>query len=333
MLKKTDGTSNNSGSGRIIHVGADAVESLAKRLSHASPELEDLTADQLHQIAKLVIIEKLTKELGRKTGLARIDYAAERETFLTNAGRTESAHTQTGYRAGLDRIDAWAHSAGLAVLELSPKDADTYIYSLNASGLSPATIRRDVSAASSLFSFLERRFSDISNPFRGTKARPRLRAVRESAYPVQPEIDAISDTLTPTDRAAVAVMAGRGLRVGALPTLKITGNTFTAQTKGKTQTGKMPAACIAAIRAAGLSPTHPFRALHVPTLQDHFRRATAKLEKSGVINARYSVHDLRHAFAIATYSADADIYKLEKLLGHSEIRTTEHYLKGIGLLD
>ena len=36
-------------------------------------------------------------------------------------------------------------------------------------------------------------------------------------------------------------------------------------------------------------------------------------------------HDLRHHFASVYASAGGDIYKLQKLLGHSSIKTTERY--------
>ena len=45
--------------------------------------------------------------------------------------------------------------------------------------------------------------------------------------------------------------------------------------------------------------------------------------------AAYSAHDFRHYFAVSEYLKDKDIYKLSKLLDHSNISVTEGYLKGL----
>lgn len=43
----------------------------------------------------------------------------------------------------------------------------------------------------------------------------------------------------------------------------------------------------------------------------------------------YSIHDLRHYFAIKHYQENKDIYALKLLLGHASIQVTDHYLKGM----
>ena len=47
--------------------------------------------------------------------------------------------------------------------------------------------------------------------------------------------------------------------------------------------------------------------------------------------AQYSVHDLRHAFAVRFYAAAHDIYATEKALGHANLSVTETYLRSIGI--
>jgi integrase len=60
-------------------------------------------------------------------------------------------------------------------------------------------------------------------------------------------------------------------------------------------------------------------------------RQTTKLYQAGKINAAYSAHDFRHYFAITEYQKDKDIYKLSKLLDHTNIAVTETYLKSLKL--
>lgn len=49
--------------------------------------------------------------------------------------------------------------------------------------------------------------------------------------------------------------------------------------------------------------------------------------KAGLSNVRVSPHTFRHTFAVMYLDNGGDLYKLSRLLGHSEISTTEEYLK------
>jgi site-specific recombinase XerD len=51
----------------------------------------------------------------------------------------------------------------------------------------------------------------------------------------------------------------------------------------------------------------------------------------GNLQARYSVHDLRHAFAVRLYESTHDVYQVEKALGHATVAVTETYLRSLGL--
>jgi hypothetical protein len=152
----------------------------------------------------------------------------------------------------------------------------------------PASVWRDIAAASSFFSFLERRYEAIHNPFRGTKAWPAGRARKDAAYPSQEEATIILYVLPPEARAAAAVMLFRGLHVGALPSLTIWDGQFKARSKGKDIAGRLPAEALAAIRDAGLDNHHPFEETTETKLADAIRKRTAKLAREGDIAAAYS---------------------------------------------
>ena len=49
--------------------------------------------------------------------------------------------------------------------------------------------------------------------------------------------------------------------------------------------------------------------------------------------AHYSVHDLRHFFAVKLYQEHGDIYQVELRLGHASIQVTETYLRSLGLVE
>jgi integrase len=50
------------------------------------------------------------------------------------------------------------------------------------------------------------------------------------------------------------------------------------------------------------------------------------------IKARYSVHNLRQAFAARLYEATHDVYQVEKALGHATVAVTETYFRSLGLV-
>jgi site-specific recombinase XerD len=53
--------------------------------------------------------------------------------------------------------------------------------------------------------------------------------------------------------------------------------------------------------------------------------------KRAILGVRLSPHTLRHTFAINFLQSGGDIYMLSRILGHSSVKTTEVYLKSLGV--
>jgi len=126
-------------------------------------------------------------------------------------------------------------------------------------------------------------------------------------------------------------MSKSGVRAGALPSLSVSGDRYTCTTEGKEQRGKVPQEAREAIQKAGLSLRSPFQDKAVHQIEGGLCYLTKKLHATGQISARYSCHDLRHAFAVRIYKATHDVYQVEKALGHVGVRVTEAYLRSLGL--
>jgi len=304
------------------------IQDMAEILA-AYPTPDKWTQEQKTQAVQFAALLNTAEKMISAANLAGIDYASERDTFLKNAGKTKSAHTRAGYRNALIRLDEWTARQKVNPLELTPAQADDFIYSIRGNR-APASIRLDISAASSFFTWLERRHAGVKNPFRGTKARPGKKAVRNFAIPTEQEVKTITTKLSAPLAAAAAVMAYRGLRAGALSTLTISGDRVTWHSKGKDYAGHIPAAVLDAIKAASLPLRAPFTGILTNTLEKRIARAIEKLHKVGKVSDCYSCHDLRHFFAITEYRKDKDIHRVSGLLGHASIQITENYLKGLG---
>jgi len=326
-MKKQGGKDMNAIATRA---GQDIKDMAAILATYPAPHL--WTPEQKSQAVQFAALLDTAQKVIAAARTAGIDYSAEKETFLNNAGRTASAHTRTGYLAALGRLDAWAARQKINPLEMTPAQADDFIYSLRGER-SSASVRLDISAASSFFTWLERRHAAIKNPFRGTKARPAEKAVKKTEAPEVGEVETIIRGLKGDLAAAAAVMAHRGLRAGALPTITITGAKYTGRSKGKDIAGTLPPEALDAIKVAALPLRGPFAGVLPNTLEKRIARAIEKLYKAGEVKAPYSCHDLRHFYAITEYRKDKDLHRVKRLLDHASIAITERYLKSLGEME
>jgi len=55
---------------------------------------------------------------------------------------------------------------------------------------------------------------------------------------------------------------------------------------------------------------------------DRFRYLVLRMLAEAKISDRYSVHDLRHAFAVRLYQATHDVYQVEQALGRANVAVT-----------
>jgi site-specific recombinase XerC len=304
------------------------VELMAVKIANESPELKDLTTEQLEQLAKIVITQNLTNELNTKAKIANIDYKKERTMFIMMASKTGSEYTQSSYLKSLITLEKYTKKNDLNILIITPGQIDDFIHTLKGA---PNSVRLTVAGISAFYSYLERRYSVIKNPIRGTRARPGVRTVKDIEIPTDIDLFTILNSLPELEKMAVYIMAYRGLRVGALNKLKVWGTSYKSISKGKMISGEFPAEVVANIRYSELNNKTPFENLTTNALKLRIYRQTMKLYDEGKIRAAYSAHDFRHYFAVTEYQKDKDIYRVSKLLDHSNIAITETYLRSLNI--
>ena len=310
-----------------------------------TPALKDLSPEQFAEIAKLVIVQKYTKEMSRDVELMKFDYDSLKNSFLENI--STSKNTKLAYQNALCIFEEFIAETKIGnILDINNSIADDFIYSLRNKCLSASTVRQYTGALSSFFSFAERKTDGIiKNSFRGTKARPKAKNNNAGKFynicindktlnDVAADIETILSHIDNKElKAIILVMKCCGLRVGAFnANFQIKGNKFTCTTKGNEFTGTLPDNCLKAIRNAGLKHTDVFAGWTDTKLKNLFKYHTNNLYKNGCIHYAYSCHDLRHFFAITEYKKDCDIYRVSKALGHSSIAITEKYLKGLNVI-
>jgi integrase len=308
-----------------------AIAEMVLRITQEAPSLASLNTEQLDQIARIVIAQRLTVELNTAVD-AEVDWAKERDTFLDD---TKSVHTRRAYASALTRLENWANREGVDPSTLTPAHADNFIRALKAEGRAPASTRRDIAAVSAFYRFMERYHAAIKNPFKGTRIRPANENSKEAVIPSVAEYKTIAAALPPIERAIVTTIALRGLRAGALPTLTKKGERYIGTSKGrKLSEGEvdgvtLPPKAVEAIAAAGLDVKKPFDWITANAIERRINYQIGKLYKAGTIKAAYSCHDFRHLFAKNEYEKDKDILRVSRLLNHTNLAATQTYLRTI----
>ena len=291
-----------------------------------------LTEEQYEKLAKAAMFQSLVEEMKVANEINAVNYLKEKDTFLLQCSKNNSKHTMRQYGNSLRFLEKYLDSYNINILTLKPRDSDDFATHLKTKNISNATVRVIISSCSAFYSFLERRYIAIKNPFRGTKTRPPVRAQKKVLIPTDAELDLIISYISNMMiKTAIIFMKHTGIRVGALENMRVTNNKYFSFSKGKNISGPINDAVIASIKDARLDAEYPFEGLKTETVRNTFRRLCKNMHSTGLINASYSVHDIRHLFAVTFYKKTKDIYALKELLNHSSISITEVYLKGLDL--
>ena len=262
--------------------------------------------------------------------IKQIDYETEKENFFKQCSKTKSNHTKRQYRNGLNKLEEYCSMNNKNILFIKAREADDFITEVNSSELSNLSIRALVSSCSSFFSFLERRYPFMKNPFRGTKTRPPVKNKKRLEVPTKKEIELIiKDISDPLVKMAIIFIMECGVRVGALPKLEIRNNKYYSYSKGKEVSGKVTDKVIKELKKNNLSIDKPFKNKSSEVIRNIFYRSSKRLYQQGKIKAAYSIHDIRHYFAVTLYKQTKDIELIRRALNHSSIAITGIYLKSL----
>ncbi|WP_433134011.1 tyrosine-type recombinase/integrase [Micromonospora sp. CA-240977] len=282
------------------------------------------------------------------------------EAWLRN--RRLSEHTRDAYRRDVTGWLTWCAGRDLDPLRATFLHVNEYARTLEStlaarSGrpLTPATVARRLSALSSWYDFLAKLGAVPANPVAGAD-RPRVDRDHSATLGLSPEeVDALlgaADADTgPTalrNRAAIALLADLGLRVGELISLDLSDlgaerghRSVRFVGKGGKQrrraltpgTGYAVDAYLAQRAAATGVPVPQLTGPLLVTasgarLDRHsvFRMVRRLARAAGIAAwAKLSPHSLRHAFATTARSEGVPLEDVQDAMGHADPRTTRRY--------
>ncbi|MGE0828133.1 MAG: site-specific tyrosine recombinase XerD [Hyphomonadaceae bacterium] len=280
--------------------------------------------------------------------------AARVEAFLEmlSAERGARPNTLLAYRRDLE--DAAAEMRA-SLVDASAEAVEAYVAGLSRRGLTPATVRRRVSALRQFYRFQMEEGARPDDPTARLeppakkRALPRTLTCDEMASLI--EAGGGADATGKRDRALIEILYGGGLRVSELVSLPLAIAPKPGQStmiiSGKGGRERMIVLGRPALEAledylsvrgsflpkASLKRQTAERWLFPsPTAKDGklTRRRVAQIvaqaaRLAGLNPKRVSPHVLRHAFATHLVEGGADLRSVQSLLGHADISTTQIY--------
>jgi integrase/recombinase XerD len=258
-----------------------------------------------------------------------------------------SPRTQEGYERDLRRFAEYAESKGVtAPPDITAKLLREYVYHLKDLGLSPSSIRRNVSAVRSYFRFLTGDGVVVRDPSERLETPKKWRTLPEvlSVEEVQrllasPTLD---DALVFRDRALLELAYGAGLRVSEWITLgvrdlmledglvRVFGKgskerlvpigrsaigavaVYLRELRPRLEKGEGKGVLLLNARGKPLSRMGAWKILRI------------HVDRAGIIK-HVSPHTLRHSFATHLLEGGADLRAVQEMLGHVDIATTQIY--------
>jgi integrase/recombinase XerC len=278
------------------------------------------------------------------------------DKFLSHLAleRRMSRHTVAAYRRDLRRLAEFCERRQYARWDsLDTNHLRTFAASEHASGLSPRSIQRRLSAARTFFGYMQREGASARNPavdVRAPKTKKRLPVTLDADQMGRLLDFHADDSLSVRDKAIMELFYSSGLRLSELVGLDLSSLDLEDQTvrvtgKGnKTRivpVGKPARAALKSWLAArsqllarrrgalgAADPRHAAlflgrngRPLSVRSVQ---LRVAGWAKRRG-LPMHVHPHMFRHSFATHLLESSADLRAVQELLGHADIGTTQIY--------
>jgi len=291
--------------------------------------------------------------VARTTTAELIPDASRRAFFLERyldflaLEKGSSARTQDAYARDVARFVLFALTRGAATpVDVTPRLLRDFVYQLKDLGLSPASIRRNVSAVRSYFRFLLGDGHLVRDPSERLDTPQRWRTLPEvlTVAEVQKLLAAptMDDPLYFRDRAMLELAYGAGLRVsewigvGVKDAILDDGlvRVFGKGSKERLVPIGRNAIAALAIYLRELRPALEhgagkgalfLNARGAPlTRMGAWKILRKYVQRAGITKA-VSPHTLRHSFATHLLEGGADLRAVQEMLGHADISTTQIY--------
>lgn len=257
-----------------------------------------------------------------------------------------SVNTKASYKRDLRKLSAYVSSIGVQnIKEINATDLNTYIIYMKEQGMSVATISRNIASIKSFFLFLLKKgivtedcAEQLKSP-RLEKKTPEILTVEEiNLLLEQPSKNSPKEI---RDKAMLELLYATGMRVSELMSLRLedvnlTMNYILCSSSGKERVIPIENAARNALESyiknvrTGMCGSSEYLFTNMKgnpmTRQGFWKLIKAYAKKAG-IEKDITPHTIRHSFASHLVSNGADLKAVQEMLGHSDISTTQIYLR------
>jgi integrase/recombinase XerD len=283
---------------------------------------------------------------GLDDDLARSFFIERFHDFLT-VEKGASPRTDDAYLRDIARFAVFARLKGAASpATVGAPTLRAYVYHLKDLGLSPASIRRNVSAVRSYFRFMLGEGHLVRDPSERLETPKRWRTLPEVLTVAEAErliaAPSLDEPLAFRDRAMLELGYGAGLRVSEWITLGMRDVLMDEHLVrvfgkgGKERVVPIGRSAIGAV-AIYLRELRPrlehgkgkgilfLNARGEPLSRMGAWKILGKHVRAAGITKKVSPHTLRHSFATHLLEGGADLRAVQEMLGHADISTTQIY--------
>lgn len=266
--------------------------------------------------------------------------------YLTNVKRA-SKNTIASYRRDLIKLKNYLTDTGCEdIVEITSTNLNSYILMIEKQGMSTATVSRNIASIKAFFLYLLKQGilkedpSDMLKPPKIEKKAPMVLTVEEVSLLLEQP-----NGLSPKeirDKAMLEMLYATGIRVSELISLKVQDVNlsmnflrchdnnkdriipFTNETKEALENylkNARPAICkndqdILFTNCQG-----------APMTRQGFWKIIKYYSAKAGIKKDITPHTIRHSFAMHLVNNGADLKSVQEMLGHSDISTTQIYMK------
>jgi site-specific recombinase XerD len=325
----------------LIHDDILSLEQLANETLDIETNFERyFNVEQQIRVRRLIqyqaIVQRKSDKLSDEMNKLNINLTYEIQQFISTCSKSNSQATRTNYERSINMFIDYMSNHDNDILHATTLDADNFITYLRGDNYSANSIHLFVSSLSCLYSYLHRHYDCVNNIFHRCKLPSKLN-MKITTIPTNNELRKIINYVKRSDNSKLAclieIMSLTGLRSGAFTNMTIYRNgKFNTITKGKQFNGQFDKHIMTLIRNSFGSisrETRPFIDINARNIQRLFIYYTKHLHDKCVINYAYSLHDLRHYYAVNTYKRTHDIVSISHQLNHSNIGITGNYLTAL----
>ncbi|HTJ21590.1 MAG TPA: site-specific tyrosine recombinase XerD [Gemmatimonadaceae bacterium] len=278
---------------------------------------------------------------------AALRFQLDRFSDYLTLEQGSSPRTLEAYRRDVERLVDYARSKGIQTpTDVTSRALREFVYHLKDLGLSPSSIRRNISAVRTYFRFLMADGVVVRDPSERLETPQRWRTLPDVLTVQEVErllaAPTLDDPLAFRDRAMLELAYGAGLRVSEWITLGV--RDALLEDKLVRVFGKGSKERLVPIGRTAIGAV----ATYLRELRPRLEKGSGKgilflnargeplsrmgawkilrryVERAG-ITKDVSPHTLRHSFATHLLEGGADLRAVQEMLGHADISTTQIY--------